>query len=230
MTQKGQPFFFDSNVFDPDDPRYTEIDKKKPKLEYTQEQLAHAKESAFESGKIAGYKESQASLMQDVQKILQKTERELSALQAKEKERNQLFEVEAVHLTLQIFSRIFKVYAEKVGTEELKNIITQILTEHREENIIALDVHPSQFQGLHDFIQQQENEDIKKIMVKSNPALGKLECKLLWNNGGISYDVQKIKDRIEKTLAEALAVYNISVHDQGEMAQSGHTSGDVINE
>ena len=53
-------------------------------------------------------------------------------------------------------------------------------------------------------------------MVKSNPALGKLECKLLWNNGGITYDVKKIKDRIDKTLAESLAVYNISVHDQDD--------------
>ena len=216
MTQKGQPFLFDSNVFDPEDPRFVPADRKKPKLEYTQEQIAQAKDSAFETGKIAGFKESQTSLMQDIQKIVQKIDRDTATLFAQESQRQTLFEAEAVHLALQLFRKVFKTYSETHGTAEMERILREALDAHREENIIAIEVHPALEPELKTFIAARPSGAQNNIMVKSNPALGKLECKLLWNNGGITYDVKKIKDRIDKTLAESLAVYNISVHDQDD--------------
>lgn len=226
MTHKGQPFLFDANVFDPDDPRYSRIDKTKPKLEYTQEHLAQAKESSFEAGKIAGFKESQASLLQDIQKVVQKIDRDTASLFAKEEERNTLFEAEAVHLTLRIFEKVFAAYTEKIGSTEVERVVAEALRTHKDVNMIALEVHPNLQGSLQDFIKQLESETHKCLIVKANPALGKQECKILWSNGGITYDVQKIKDRIYKTLSESLSVYNINVQDQQANLRAASESGE----
>lgn len=222
MTNKGNPFHFDSNFFDPEDPRYTPIDRTKPKAEYTLSQINEAKEAAFEAGRIAGFKEAQSSLNQDIQRALQKLDRETTMLFVAEEERNTRFEAEAVHLTIKIFEKIFQAYAGRHGTSELKAIISHALREHKEQNLLAVEVHPSLQAGLQDYVNQLPEESHARISVKGSGSLSKQECKILWANGGITYDMNKIKAKIFAMITESLAVYDVQVHnDESSDVETG---------
>ena len=67
---KGQPFFFDANVFDDDSQLSEEELAAQP--EFTRDEMEQAKASSFEEGKKAGFKDSEDGLTNRMLGILQR--------------------------------------------------------------------------------------------------------------------------------------------------------------
>lgn len=212
-NHKGNPFFFDSHVFDPEDPRYSPVDRTKPRLEYTQAQMQDAKDAAFEMGRLAGFKEAQASLMQEVEKTTQRIEQEVLKLHTQEAARAHLYEGEAVRAALVMLEALFPQMKAQGAMAEIAAFLAEALHTHRERGVIAIEVHPDMVPEVEKFMAKQPQETKAGVQIRPVPGMGRVAAKVLWANGGVTYDLEKMHGKISATVQEALAVHGISVHD-----------------
>lgn len=213
MSEIGQPFFFDQHIFDSDDPRSYE-ENKPEKPEFTSTELEAAKVQAFEEGRKAGIHENEASLTQSVVGLLQKLDRDMSVLFAAEDDRAKNFEVECLHLTTSIISKLFPVLNEKHGDAELNAAISKALAGHNEVANVRLEIHDTLLESLRGFLAEQNAG--KNIALSENSALGLDEFRMQWPNGGLIVNRLKIADEIVNLMKETLAENGVNVHDEQE--------------
>lgn len=212
----GEPFYFDRNVFDSDDPHAYE-EQKPEKPEFTLTELEAAKAQAFEEGKRAGIKENEASLTQSVLGVVQKIDREMNVLRAAEQERADVFETECLHLTHTIISRLFPLMEENFGQDELQRSILNALSSHGSIEAATLEVHADLAQPLKGFLEQQNSG--KTIALRSNGSLSLHEFKLEWPSGGLVVNRLDMVDEILDVMKETLAERGVNVHDEVEKQQ-----------
>tara|TARA_R110001592_G_scaffold27763_13_gene102762 strand:+ start:49315 stop:50013 length:699 start_codon:yes stop_codon:yes gene_type:complete len=208
---KGQPFFFDSNIFD-DDHQLSE-EERAAEPEFTRDELAQAKTSSFEEGKRAGFKESEDSITNKMHTILQTIERNMAVLFAAEETRNKTYENEAVHLSAAIFQKAFPEYMKAYGHEELKASITDALSHHMTPEKINIQLNDALLGALSDFLKAQENTLQKQITIKADNTLADHDCRIDWPSGGVICNHETTTQKIFDILNQSLAERGISLHD-----------------
>lgn len=230
-TMKSRPFMFDGHVFDKDSAKQKKASEPKPpELKYTDNDLQIEKEKAFAEGKKAGISEAQNGHTQEILKLVQKIDRNFPLLFAAEDDRNARYEVEAVHLTYRILEKLFPIYMENKGFDELKHSIKSAIDEQKNIPAVLLDINESHAQELESFLSASPTYVNKQIVVRANSALSRMECDLSWPDGGAILNRNKIAHKIMTILQESLAERNISVHDSGNDpkidAQDPNNSGE----
>lgn len=219
----GEPFFFDQNVFDSDDPHAYE-EQKPEKPEYTASELEAAKAQAFEEGKRAGVQENEASLTQSVLGLLQKVDRDMNVLRAAEQDRIEKFETETLHLTRTIVAKLFPVLNQVHGQDELHQSVLNILQTHSNIEVLKLEVHGDILPPLKGFLEQQDAG--KNIALSTDSALSMDEFKLEWPDGGLIVKRLEMVDEILAIMQEALAERGVTVHDE-EVSDQETDQGDA---
>lgn len=207
----GEPFFFDRNVFDSDDPQSYE-EQKPEKPEFTASDLEAAKAQAYEEGKRAGIQENETSLTQSVLDVVRKIDNEMNVLRAAETSRMDKFETECLHLTCSIIAKLFPVMEETHGQEELQKSVLQAAENHRSMETLTLEVHGDLVTPLKGFLEQQNAG--KNIALDSNGALSLHEFRMEWPDGGLIVNRLEMVDEILSLMKETLAERGVTVHDK----------------
>lgn len=219
----GEPFFFDQNVFDSDDPKtYEEQQPEKP--EFTASDLSAAKAQAFEEGKRSGIQENEASLTQSVLGLLQKVDRDMNVLRAAEKDRMDRFETESLHLTHSIITKLFPVMDEMYGQNEITNAVVKAISSQGNIETLKLEVHGDLLAPLKGAVQQSDTG--KNIALSSNSALSKNEFKMEWPDGGLIVNRLEMVDEILALMKETLAERGVTVHDEDEIVEAPAPEGE----
>ena len=209
---KGQPFFFDSNIFDEDQPLSEEEKAALP--EFSQDELIAAKSSAFEEGKKVGIAESNESMTSAILNILQKIEQDINVIFNTEIQRQKQYEEEATHLAAQLFAKAIPHYMEAHGNDELKKAMNTALSEHMVPDTIQIDLNASIIENLSPFIKEKSEELSKKISLKTNPTLPQHACRISWEGGGgILCNRNSVVEKILNILNQSLAERDVSLHD-----------------
>lgn len=213
---KGTPFFFDENVFDDDAPPKISEEDLPPPLEFTAQDMEGAKAKAFEEGKAAGYKESEAGLTQKILMLLQKVDQTAALLFTAEDERQALYEVEAVDLTVTALRQILPMLIQKFGIEEVKAVLRDALQAAEKKDQITIEVPSDLIAPLQEYINTLDSNKLTSVKFEENPALTEGDCKMFWSDGGVLYDTEAISKKILSILDETLAVSGRKSHDTGE--------------
>ncbi len=213
----GQPFFFDTHIFEPEED-YSSLDDKRKRPEFTRDDLDAAKQSAFEEGRKAGLQEAEASLKQTALGILQKIGRDISVLFAAEKERNDRFEEECLHLVFGIVQKLYPLYCEKHGLNELEGALRNALRDHTSTQPVKVEMHSSLREHINDLISQYDADQNVDFVFKD--TLNAREFKLLWPDGGLVVAREKIAMDIMDAMKVALAERGINVHDEDQSGQT----------
>ncbi len=219
---KGQPFFFDSNIFDDDHQLSEEELAAQP--EFTKDEMEQAKKIAFEEGKKAGFEESENEITNKMLTILQKIEHDISRLFEEEDRRNKIYEEEALHLSAKIFTKSFPKYMEVYGREELKNSIITALSDNMTPEKITITLNENLQEALSVFIKTQEDILHKKISLKTDNNLSDNDCRINWSGGGIICNRDATIEKIFDILNQSLAERNISLHDDDNKQQRNDTT------
>ena len=209
----GKPFYFDANVFDKDNIEEEHDLPKPPEPKYTDDELETAKRKAFEEGRKNGFQDGAQSVVKDILKTVQKIDQTIPILLSKEEERNILFETEAVHLAYQILEKLFPIYFDQYGFDELKKIMKDTVLEQRNTPSLTIEIHENYIGEIQKYFEEMQSHVNKNISFKSNPMLQKFECHIKWSNGGAIIHQKQIADKIMTIMQEALAEHNITVHD-----------------
>lgn len=207
----GEPFLFDKHVFD-DDPLIGMDDDDRPL--YTQGDLDNATQKSYDKGKQDGIQEIQNSIKTEMLTVLQKIERDMTVLFAAENDRNAKHESEATHLTYETLKKLFPLFVEQYGKDELFAAIKQAMQDHSTPENIKIELHDAMLGALKAELEELGQSFGKDIQLFPNPSLQNHECRILWPDGGMIINRDKIAEKTFSLIQEALAEGGIKVHDE----------------
>lgn len=203
---KKEKFYFNVNIFDEQ-----EEPTEPPPPMFSEGELGSARQQAFAQGKQEGVKEMEESLAKHTAKILEKISQDIQILFAAETEREKRYEREAVTLSLAIFHRLFPVYQEKFGFEELKGELETVLRKQEGQKQIIVHVAPAAVDGLKAHIANAKSN--VNFIFEGDETMAIGACRLNWTDGGAVRDSEAMAAQIETAIKDLLAVKDVKGHD-----------------
>lgn len=210
---KGQPFFFDENIFDEDDPRQDVHEDIVQKPEFTQDQLQAAKESAYQEGMRAGFAQSEGGLTQKMLEVLNLTHNQIETLFVAESERCARYEAETVALTYAVFKKSFPYVLDRCGAEEIKTALAHTLQDYKDMPKLRVHCAPDMVQPLQDFVTKNLPDMANNVSFQPDPSFVNTRCQILWADGGLILNKREITQKISAIMEQTLAEHGIHSHD-----------------
>jgi flagellar assembly protein FliH len=205
---KKEKFFFNVNIFDEPDLSVT------PPPTFSETELATTAEKSFNDGKRAGLKESEESRNAFIAKLLDKITRDTALLFAAEAARERAYEQEAVKLCLAALQKIFPLYAQKCGFEELKSTVESILRKQEGQKHIIVQIAPDAVEGIQAHLAQLKSKGLDtQITVQGDELMAVGACRLSWSDGGAVRNPEETARHIENALRDLLAGTATKGHD-----------------
>lgn len=199
-------FLFDKHIFDAPEKEEEQIDLPPPPPVFSEEELAVAKDMAFEQGRQKGDRDQIESREQFVAETLAKIADSFSHLFAAETLRENIFERESLRLSIETLDLLFPLLNEKLGHEEVTRIIRKTLTDHKKTKEIIIRVPPglkAEIEVLIARIREEEHEEaLWRVM--EDPALSPGDCTLEWSDGGAVRDSLRAARDIRKNMETLL--------------------------
>lgn len=203
--EPDKKFFFDVNIFDAPEKDEVVEDLPPPPPTFSEDELAAAKDVAFEQGRQQGRREETESREQKVAALLGKIADDFSHLFAAEQVRENIYEKESLKLTLKALDLIFPSLNEKIGHAEVQKIIEKTLIDYRKKKEISIFVPASMkgdIEALISRIRENEHEEVLWRVIEE-ATLSPGDCRMEWSDGGAVRDSRKTARDIHKNI-EAL--------------------------
>jgi flagellar assembly protein FliH len=207
--EKGQKFFFSENIFDEghtDEP---------PPPSFSETQLADAQKKSAAEGRQQGLKEAETSQLKQTALVLAQIQKQLTDLSTAETMREKVFEKETLELCLSIFERLFPLYNQAAGFEELKQTLTEIVKKQEGQNQITVTVTPDVVAAIetHFNALRTAGHDLR-VTVKGDETLTAGACRVAWSEGGALRNPQMLADEIRSSIEQVLAKKGLKGHDR----------------
>lgn len=236
--EKERKFMFDVNIFDaPEKEEEIVEDLPPPPPTFSEDELAAAKDMAFEQGRQQGRREEKESREQYIAQSLEEIAKSFSHLFASESLREAIFEKESLKLTLAALDLLHPLLAEKLGPEEVYKTIEQTLSSHRKTKEIAIQVPQgmkAEIDALIARLREGEHDEVQWRVVESTDMTDG-NCLLEWSDGGAVRDSTKtardIRRQIEQLFGESVPrLDNATISEIGDSdvrLQENNESGDT---
>ncbi len=231
MADQDRKFFFDVNIFDAPEKEDVAEDLPPPPPVFSEDELAAAKDIAFEQGRQQGQKEQREARETHVAETLDKIAESFSHLFAAETLRENIFEREALKLSIHALDLIFPSLNEALGHDEVYKTIEKTLSAHRKTKEIKISVPvglKGEIEALISRIRTGEHEDVLWRVTES-PSLSAGDCALEWSDGGAVRDsvrtARDIRTNIEALLGDPVTALTDDMSDS-DMANSDVLSDD----
>lgn len=237
----GEKFFFNLNIFDDDDEAETqeedlEREEKEapspPPPTFSEEELAAAQKKAFEQGRAEALEESKNARAQKTTDLIALISQSISPLLEAEAQREKIYEMEAVSLSLAIFEKLFPIYAEKHQFAELKESICTVLTQQDGQKNIMISVAPEDEEELKKSLENTPHSTLKHIVIKGDDRINPGACALSWEDGGAVKDITALSEKIEALLLQALKGHAVKNNEESlsNTPKKVHNGSEEINQ
>ena len=198
---RTKKFLFDANNFDAPD-----YGDEPPPPVYSQEELATARQDAYDQGKRDGIAEAHGSFEKQTADLLMAIRDHFSILFDEEDRRARTFEKEAVQLAHTIFARAFPALNERFGLDEVKTTIRSVLETVHEQPEIIVEVAPAYVDVIHKHVETLLRQGGgPRCTVRGNDNLGTGQCRMAWTNGHAMRNGIQLADQIRLQIEQVLA-------------------------
>ncbi len=213
MTGKAihgkEKYFFTENIFDEG-----YVEEALPPT-FNEQELEAAKQKSIAEGRQLGLKEAEGSQLKVTSQILAQIQKQLVEMSAAEGLREKLFEQEVLKLSLAIFERLFPLYNQHAGFEELKETLSAIMKKQEGQSHIAVVVTPDVVSSIEAHLNKLKESGFElKFTVKGDETLPPGTCRLAWNDGGAIRNPQMLADEIRTSIEQVLAKKASKGHDR----------------
>jgi flagellar assembly protein FliH len=215
---RDKKFLFDQHIFDAPEAEEIVENLPPPPPTFSEDELAAARDMAFEQGRIQGEKEQVESREQFVAVTLDTIARNFSKLFAAEAIRESIFEKESLRLAIAALDLLSPLVAEKLGAEEVRKSIEETLLAHRKTKEITVRVPQGmkgEIEALITRIRRDEHEDVL-WRVLEDAALSEGDCTLEWSDGGAVRDSVRTARDIRKNLENLLGAPQERISEIGQ--------------
>lgn len=203
--EEHEKFFFNVNIFDEDHVDEVEEEAPPPPV-FSEADMIAARRKAFDEGKAQGVSEQQASRAEQTAQTLNHVSGTVAQLIQGENTRRRVFEEEVIALSAAIFKKLFPVYEEKTGFDELIHALQTIIQSQHAQIEISVFVHPDALEGVEEALSQLTASGLNtRFIVQSDDTLPIGTSKASWTDGGAVIDRQEITGEILSIVQGMLA-------------------------
>lgn len=219
LPNQDEKFLFNAHNFNAPDPNEIEEDVYIEPT-FTKEELAAAKQKAFQKGKQEGIDETNASIQKRTADLLGQILQNYSPLLMQEDERAKLYETEALRLTSHIFETLYPTLKDHIGYAELHDIIQSIMQTQDTQSHIAIHVNPDMVAQVTSALETATQNSVtyshvkKDFVVTGDETLDLHAVTMGWKDGGATYDLDALAQKIKEALHERLAPLHANSHDE----------------
>ena len=202
MEHKDRKFLFDQHIFDAPEKEEEPLDLPPPPPVFSEEDMALAREIAFEQGRQKGQRDQLESREEFIAATLARVADGFSHLFAAETLRENIFEREALRLSVESLDLLFPILNQKLGPEEVTKVIEKTLSDHKKTKEINVRVAPgmkAEIEVLIARIREGEHETALWRVIEDT-ALSQGDCALEWSDGGAVRDSLRAARDIRKNI------------------------------
>lgn len=233
VTHSSEKYFFDQNIFDEDGNIEAELleDEEPPAPTFSEEQLANAKRKAFQQGHDKATEEEKSSREQHLAQVMEILSTDIATLFAQEREREKLYEREAVSLVESVFKKLYPFYAGEAGFAELTMAMKDVIETRNYKQKIIVEVTPEYTEGVTTFLNTLKEQNTAFLFeVRGEQNLSGTACRLSWDNGGALHDTDAMAEEILGILKDGLAAKGANRHDKQDVQPSDAEAAGVVPE
>ncbi len=211
MSDKKK-FFFDLHNFADD---AQEDEGPPPPPTFSEEELAKAKDEAYQKGKKDGFADSQESIEKQISLLLDNAKHSFMDIQAHEMARETQYEEEAIILALHLFNSIYPAWVDTHGPQEVENAISETLKQAANQQSIRIDVAPDLLAPIEARLKPIQDElSGLSITINGVDSLSKSDMRMKWTNGGAVRDTRKLAAQILHSLTKDLPEETIQKNEE----------------
>ena len=182
-----------------------------PPPSFSEEELALARDQAFEAGRQAGLQEAAASLEQMVGMAMAGCAHHLQALGAAQQAANEALSRDAIGIALAALRKLHPHFCRQFGLAEIEAALGEALANLDKVARITVKVHPDLVVAVEEkckALLAQTGFD-GKLLVAGDAQLGPGDCRVDWGDGGVEHDAARTWADIERAVESALGKLNI---------------------
>ncbi|MCB1538588.1 MAG: hypothetical protein H6865_05705 [Rhodospirillales bacterium] len=196
----GKKFLFDLNDFDEEAIRAKAALARRPT--FSQEELAAARESGFEEGRIAGLQEAINSQEAQIRDLVQQMVISAERLSTQEADRTATFIDQAALVAVQALVRTLPVLLDTLSVEQIANFTVGVLEGHVGHQSIVIHVPPVREQAVTERLHAMAANMRRKQdwTIQPDPKLHDLQCRIEWSGGGAQWDPNIVAARLLETI------------------------------
>lgn len=218
MDEKKK-FLFDLNYFDDDNVMHVAEDPNAPPPAptFSEEELQAAKDEAQKSGYEDGQKAALESIEQQKLQTLQSIQQSLSALFDCEEDRNQKLETHVIALTYKALTKLYPIFMESAGTQEVRALLSHQLQELRKSPAIDITLPPQLAAKVEDDINALKERLAAQgsWTIMEDDSLSAGACQITWEHGGLEWQPDMIYNAIQAVFQPHLD--KLTVSDEAEL-------------
>lgn len=187
-----------------------EIEEEAPPPVFNEAELDAARQEAHAQGRQVGLDEAAASREQLIANMLRNISESFSKLFAAEHIREQQFEHESVKLTSEMLEKVFPALNQKIGQEEIQNMVLGVLNTHSGQESIRIEIAPSVKSDIEELLKahmeahQSGHEKQPRYKIIEKEDLEEGECRMLWDEGGAIRSTHQIIEEIGQEFEKLL--------------------------
>ena len=177
-----------------------------PPPTFSEEELALAREQAFEQGRQTGLQEAAQTLEQMVGMALGTAAHHLQAIAAAQAAETETMAQEAAVIAVTIVRKLHPEFARRYGVEEIENAVMDCLSHLDRLPKVSVKVAPALVEAVKEKakgLAQQVSFD-GKLSVVGDPALAPGDCRVEWGDGGAERDQSAVWAQIDQAVEAAL--------------------------
>lgn len=212
MLPEGRKYFFDANNFDGNSAPEPEEDLPPPPPIFSEDELAAAKNSSFEDGRLKGHQEEQQSRGQYIATQVSELNTQILSLVLSEQMREKKFEHEVIHLCRALIGRAFPTLTAREGYSEIENIIARVIATQPKSQI-HIGVPKDDVEDIKTYLLSLKDIEADRLHIIGADDLPKGSCRMKWQDGGAIRDHDGLTAKIFEELDGVLAPLPQKVHN-----------------
>ncbi|MCR6629276.1 MAG: FliH/SctL family protein [Magnetospirillum sp.] len=184
-----------------------EEEEAPPPPTFTEEEVAFARETAFEEGRQIGHMESQEQSERMTATALTALSDQMETVFRQQAEANEASSRAAVRVALAVLKKVLPAACETHAFEEVTRVVEEVVGHILDEPRIIVKVAEPLVEAVRERLEAvaQANGFEGRVVVQADARLKPGDCRVEWTDGGAERDQARLLEEIETTVERALA-------------------------
>lgn len=203
-----------------DEPEEPPEPEPPPPPMFSEEELAFARDAAFEEGRQAGEAEAQQRTERLAANALNALSDQMSGLFRQQEEANDANARTAVRVALAVLQKVLPAACEQYGFAEVTRVVEEVVGHLLDEPRIIVKVAEPLVEPVRERLEAvcQAHGFEGRVVVQPDPRLNPGDCRVEWTDGGAERDQARLMQEIEATIERSLAPPERRVENADEFA------------
>lgn len=187
---------------------------------FSEEELAFARDAAYEEGRQAGLGEAQRQTERLTANSLIALSDQVATLFRQQEEANEANSRAAVRVSLAVLKKILPATCEANAFEEVTRVVEEVVGHILDEPRIIVRVAEPLVEAVRERLEAvcQSHGFEGRVVVQADARLAAGDCRVEWTDGGAERDQARLMEEVEATIERALAPPERRVEAAGDFA------------